>query len=115
MLWKEDIRSHNIKQEQYNRDYRSGFHLILMQCDDPLRSQLRNRADFGNLELQGDTIGLLNIIEEEGYSMKSTRYPVLNAIEASQRISRLRSLRSLALAGLAGAGNKPSDCHPKFD
>ena len=75
---------------RYAEQLKLAFPLILGQCDDDLRHRIKNRADFASLESGGSSIKLLAAIEEEGYALHSSEYPVLNYLNAVLRWTRAR-------------------------
>lgn len=79
-----------VRSSRYEDQLKSAFPLILGQCDDDLRHRIKNRADFSSMESSGASLSLLSAIEEEGYSLHSSEYPVLNYLNAVARLQRTR-------------------------
>ena len=79
-----------VRTAKYDDQLKSAFPLVLGQCDDDLRHRIKNRADFSLMESSGATLSLLSAIEEEGYSLHSSEYPVLNYLNAVARLQRTR-------------------------
>ena len=47
---------------------------VLGYCNKELQSKVRKRADFDYLKYSGDTLGLINVIEQEDFSLQSAKY-----------------------------------------
>ena len=58
----------------YTSNLRKMFPTVLGCYDEYLRGKVRNWADFNYLESSGNTLGLLNTIEQEGYVLRSAKY-----------------------------------------
>ena len=62
---------------------------VLGCCDEDLQSKFRNRANFDYLKSYGNTLGLLNAIDQEGYTIRIAEYAPVTYHQAQVKFYRL--------------------------
>ena len=92
--WEAEFKEIMAEKRTYTSNLCKMFPTVLGCCDEDLQGKVRNRSDFNYLESSGDTLGLPNGIEQEGYGIRRAKYTPVAYHQEQFKLYQLRQGRA---------------------
>ena len=88
-LWQAKWKKMMDKKRGYTTSLRKMFPTVLGLCNKDLQGKVWNQTEFDSLESDGDILGLLNTIEQEGNGVRISEYAPVAYHQAQVKFYRL--------------------------